>query len=933
MNRFQLLVTCTFATAAAIVASPSPAEIRFSDVTSQAGVDHPGSHDTDDDDGRGESWGASWGDLDGDGRPDLFVTNHRQMTSLFLNKGDGTFLDVASQTFSWLNQPRAAIHGGSWFDFDNDGDQDLLVTTGIGNSSQFLVNERGALIDRARRFGIDSVSWGGRLPVWMDYNGDGRPDFVMMMIGEPAQVMRQVQGGFLATDVGLECERQQYGQLIDVNADGRLDLICPDDPSGTNPTYPLAAWDTLPVPWDSSVGAAFPAGDDAPGAGPDSVIADFDNDGNMDIFLLGDAELRPSGAELSAAGDRIEARLMGDSKGFSFAASGTVEMSLHSNIFEERLALIEGGDAQAGHEFEWIRLGAAENTPSATRFTLDPVAMVDEPAPIADQQRPILDIWYDEGAGRWNVRMHSRRQSGEAAWSDVYFEITSTGAMSDLETTDLWPTDGPARPTLLMNRSGAFVDETEQWGLDDPVQCVSVTAGDFNNDTRVDLYLACRTATGNIENILLENQAAATFGDGTFVRIADAGGATGPEGMAVADGAGTADTVVSADYDGDGFLDLFVTNGFNMYPRNQGGPNRLFRNVSANGNHWIQLDLVGTDSHREALGARVVAATADGEQTRVKDGRYHRWSHDHARIHFGLATAETVDLTIHWPSGIEETHTDVEANAIYRAIEGGGIEVVNHDEALPYPCGLPKELVELGGDALNDAVGRGLFLGQNCASGTWQMRATRGPADGTTPVFSGRIVSSSPFESVRLRNLQGPDTVLCDGEECTADETAANGDPVITSGVTELSYELRLFGGFRGIDFTPEDGANTCMTVEVTPPAGTRIAMGPLQKVIPESATSEFYIDTLEPCPGGNPETPPPQDDTGPIDDGDGGVDGDDGSGNGNGNGNGNGGDDDTEAQEESGGGGGGSLGVAWFAALALLAARRRSGRLACSRS
>ena len=113
-----------------------------------------------------------------------------------------------------------------------------------------------------------------------------------------------------------------------------------------------------------------------------------------------------------------------------------------------------------------------------------------------------------------------------------------------------------------MNVNGTFVDKTVAAHLDTPVQCGSVTAGDFDNDMYVDLYLACRTGASNIANILYHNN-----GDGTFTAMPNAGGATGPVGLAIADGAGEADSVVTADYDVDGFLDLFVTNGFNSAAR------------------------------------------------------------------------------------------------------------------------------------------------------------------------------------------------------------------------------------------------------------------------------------------------------------------------------------------------------------------------------
>jgi hypothetical protein len=75
-----------------------------------------------------------------------------------------------------------------------------------------------------------------------------------------------------------------------------------------------------------------------------------------------------------------------------------------------------------------------------------------------------------------------------------------------------------------------------------------------------------------------------------------------------------------ADYDLNGFLDLFVTNGLHQLPIHVGGPSQLFRNLG-NGNHLIELTLVGRVSNRDGVGARVIAITPDGKrQLREQNG-------------------------------------------------------------------------------------------------------------------------------------------------------------------------------------------------------------------------------------------------------------------------------------------------------------------------
>src|SRR5262249_18841843 len=68
--------------------------------------------------------GSAWGDIDGDGWVDLFVSNLSGDIRLYQNQRDGTFLDVAFRL--GITGPRHAF--GCWFwDFDNDGRLDLYV--------------------------------------------------------------------------------------------------------------------------------------------------------------------------------------------------------------------------------------------------------------------------------------------------------------------------------------------------------------------------------------------------------------------------------------------------------------------------------------------------------------------------------------------------------------------------------------------------------------------------------------------------------------------------------------------------------------------------------------------------------------------------------------------------------------------------------------
>jgi hypothetical protein len=622
------------------------AQTTFTDVTAASGLQHSS-----------ETYGASWGDLNGDAFPDLFVSDHRTAKSLFVNRGNGTFVDIASQINNLADRPMADTHGASWADYNNNGSQDLLISIGTGNPSEWYVNNGGKLTFNTNASGLGELNLGGRMPIWLDYNHDKLLDVVMTQYAGVAKLFKNNGDGTFTDTTStakLLCQRFHYAQLIDVTGDGKLDFMCPDEVN-----FPQKIYDPSVTPWkklydSSSPAAFFPLIANV----TDSAVADFNNDGKMDVFILSGVQNRPSSV-VQEGQYKIEALLAGGSKGFNFVSTGSVTFTLNWNKASEGI----------GTDLKNVQIGSKAKNPSAATFTLnstDPSVAGMPPAPNSASQLPLMQIGYNTSTHRWTLNIVTKlTTTSPSIFSQGYIQATSSTPITSLVATGLWATDRTGRPTLLMNVNGTFVDKTVAAHLDTPVQCGSVTAGDFDNDMYVDLYLACRTGASNLPNIYYHNN-----GDGTFTAIPDAGGATGPVGLAIGDNAGEADTVVTADYDVDGFLDLFITNGFNLQPAYVGGPNTLYHN-NGNGNHWIELDLIGVNSDRDATGTRVYATALGVTQFRVQDGRYHRWAQDSKRIHFGLASATTVDLTVKWPSGVVQTFTNVGSNRLYKLTENG----------------------------------------------------------------------------------------------------------------------------------------------------------------------------------------------------------------------------------------------------------------------
>jgi hypothetical protein len=764
--------------------SVATAQTSFTDVTATSGVAH-----------FSETYGASWGDFNGDGYLDLFVSNHRTMKSLFLNMGNGTFVDVGPQVLDFQNRPGADTHGGSWADAFNNGQQDLLISLGTGNLSEWLVNESQRMVDRTVGSGLDLVNLGGRMPVWLDYDNDHLPDVFMAQYGGAAKLFHQNPGGTAlnggsftesASKAKVLCVRFHYAQLIDVNGDGHLDLLCPDEVN-----FPQKIYDYSTYPWkkiyDSTAPAPFfPLVKNV----SDSAVADFNNDGRMDLFLLSGVQTRPSSV-VQEGPYTVEALLAGGSKGFHFISTGTVTFTVWWN------KAVEG----VGTDITKIQIGAGASHPTAPTFTLDPanpaVAGM-PPAPTDPTQLPIMQIGYNTTTLTWTLNIVTKlTQTSPSIFSQGYIQLVAAAPITKLVATGLWPTDKAARPTLLMNVNGTYVDETVAAHLDTPVQCSSVTAGDFDNDMYVDLYLACRTGASNLANILYHNNH-----DGTFTAVPNAGGATGPVGLGVTDQVGWADSVVAGDYDVDGFLDLFVTNGFNLQPPYLGGPNTLFHN-NGNGNHWIELDLVGVNSDNDATGARVYANTPDGvQQFRVQDGRIHRWSQDMKRIHFGLAGNTAADITIKWPSGAVQTFPAVAANQLYKVTENGSPVPVALGVAPVYQCGPPP---------INPLTDVGVFVWMDCPTGEWRVRTAAGPSG--TAGYSGTLTSNAAYTSVKPVGLSMSDFL----------DSTTNPNQVVFN-VTTTGM------GTDGFNALPVDGSSECLNIST---AGiTQVYYGPFRTLL-----------------------------------------------------------------------------------------------------
>ncbi|MEZ5358183.1 MAG: FG-GAP-like repeat-containing protein [Candidatus Zixiibacteriota bacterium] len=233
------------------------------------------------DNGAIPAFGVAWGDYNNDGLEDVFVANYNFPNKLYMNMGAGMFADVTPIGLADPGPGRMA----SWADFDNDGDLDLyLANDGLPN---FLYrNDGGGVFTDITTPPLDEPGF-TQAAVWGDYDNDGFVDLFLANFNSPDRLLQNLNGTGNFIDVAMPPINNpgpSTGAVWgDYDNDGDLDLYLLQDNTGVNI---LARNDGGGIFFDMTGMTPLGIMDYSVGA----EWIDFDNDAILDMYVVNNGQ-------------------------------------------------------------------------------------------------------------------------------------------------------------------------------------------------------------------------------------------------------------------------------------------------------------------------------------------------------------------------------------------------------------------------------------------------------------------------------------------------------------------------------------------------------------------------------------------------------------------------------------------------------------------
>jgi hypothetical protein len=617
----------------ASVALPVPATAEFTDATGPSGLAW-----------FQVTWSGAMADVDLDGDLDIYVGHHFYSPLLYWNDGTGHF-DRTLYSQPWSGE--IDRHGVLILSLDADEDPEIFIGHGAGAGgapeanelyrndgpgAYFLLPDAGGMSDDVGRTRCASAA---------DYDGDRRVD---VWVGKaahpdsPNSLFRNV-APLAFTDVAASAGLDEVVGTVggiwgDYDNDGDPDLFV----GGEEFHRPS-------VLYRNDKGIFRDASSVLPSSAPIVSGADWgdmDNDGDLDLAVCdGDIGIFDTYSE-------------GDSVTFFFndryGDTGVDGLTIPSFTDTTRAVFRVRGYI----ELEMIFLG-----PEAVNPPLGPFIPLTDDYVGAPPFTPGVDggiyVWRESPGGVWEVRCSTPLPDFMTydGWVTNGSPITGT-VPYELED----PGFTPGGPLVWRNNGRSFTDVTTSLGLPLMLNPRDISWVDYDNDGDLDLHVVDMgtSAEPNAPDLLLRNDGA------VFTDETDAEGLAGGT-------LGMGDGGIWGDVDGDGDLDLFLLQGAGPIAFSMFAPTAFYENGDRPG-HSIQLDLVGVESGKTAIGSRVTAWVGGQRVHRRVSANSWRGFQDPLRVHLGIGDFAAADsVVIGWNSGLVQVFHNLPAG-IWRLEEG-----------------------------------------------------------------------------------------------------------------------------------------------------------------------------------------------------------------------------------------------------------------------
>lgn len=221
---------------------------------------------------------AAWGDFDNDGRLDLMVAGWHGATALYRQTEDGTFQNVTSRLP--LGDGPLSLNSAIFGDVNGDGWIDLFVTNEHGSNRLWINNGRGRWRDETERWGLTSHG-GSKQAVFADFDNDGKLDLYVANWHRQNDIYRNDGDRFVSLSESCvaagDTARSNGVTVGDIDNDGNIDIVVTRSGSQNSIYRNTGNWEFV----DESGIVAFASGPNSHG----SALADFDNDGDLDLVI------------------------------------------------------------------------------------------------------------------------------------------------------------------------------------------------------------------------------------------------------------------------------------------------------------------------------------------------------------------------------------------------------------------------------------------------------------------------------------------------------------------------------------------------------------------------------------------------------------------------------------------------------------------------